>query len=84
MKEKEIYRISSELFDNRCAICGNNQIHMHHIRYGGLYGGRKTYIGNIIPLCKTHHDLVHTNKDKYMSILIEIINKKLEENNYEY
>jgi len=84
MKEKEIYKKSSELFDNCCAICGNNQIHMHHIRYGGLYGGRKTYIGNVIPLCKTHHDLVHTNKDKYMPILIEIINKKLEENNYEY
>ena len=25
-----------ELYNGCCAICGSNQIHMHHIRYGGL------------------------------------------------
>ena len=50
---------------------------MHHIRYGGLYGGRKTYMGNVIPLCAEHHRLVHTNKKYYMTKLIEIIDKKL-------
>ena len=45
----------------------------------GLYGGRKTYMGNVIPLCKTHHDLVHTNKKKYITFLIDMIDKKLEE-----
>jgi len=77
MKDKEVYQTTYELFDGKCAICGNNQIQMHHIRYGGLYGGRKTYLGNVVPLCKTHHDLVHTNKKYYMPKLIEIINKKL-------
>ena len=76
--EKEVYEKTYELFNGCCAMCGNNQIHMHHIRFGGLYGGRKTYMGNVIPLCKTHHDLVHTNKNKYMPMLIEIIDKKLE------
>lgn len=79
--EKEVYKKTLELYDGLCAICGNNQIHLHHIRYGGMYGGRKTYMGNVIPLCKKHHDLVHTNKKKYMSILIEMINKKMEGNN---
>jgi len=75
--EKEVYQKTIDLYDGCCAMCGNNQIQMHHIRYGGLYGGRKTYMGNVIPLCKKHHDLVHTNKDKYMPILIDMINRKI-------
>ena len=35
-------------------------------------------MGNIIPLCKKHHDMVHTNKKKYMPILIEMIDRKIE------
>ena len=76
-QEKEVYQKTIDLYDGCCAMCGNNQIQMHHIRYGGLYGGRKTYMGNVIPLCKKHHDLVHTNKDKYMPMLIDMINKKI-------
>lgn len=75
--EKEIYKKTFDLFNGLCAICGNNQIHMHHIRYGTLRGGRLTYMGNVIPLCKKHHDLVHTNKKKYMPMLIEMIDKRL-------
>jgi len=45
---------------------------------GGLYGGRKTYMGNVIPLCEKHHRLVHTNKDRYMPMLIDMINERLE------
>ena len=75
MQEKEIYKKTLELFNNVCAICGNNQIHLHHIRYGAC--GRKTYMGNIIPLCEYHHRLVHSNKKKYQPILIEMINEKI-------
>jgi 5-methylcytosine-specific restriction endonuclease McrA len=76
-KEKEVYEKTIELYNGQCAICGNPNIAMHHIRYGGLYGGRKTYMGNVIPLCEKHHRLVHTNKDKYMPMLIDMINKKI-------
>ena len=76
-KEKEAYEKTIELYNGQCAICGNPNIAMHHIRYGGLYGGRKTYMGNVIPLCEKHHRLVHTNKRKYMPILIDMIDKKL-------
>lgn len=61
-QEKETYEKTKELYNGQCAICGNTNIHLHHIRYGNLRGGRKTYMGNVIPLCKMHHDLVHTNK----------------------
>jgi len=74
-EEKQVYQDTIELFNGLCAICGNNQIHLHHIRYGAC--GRKTYMGNVIPLCKKHHDLVHSNKKKYQPILIEKINKKM-------
>lgn len=73
--EKEVYEKTIELYNGQCAICGNNQIQLHHIRYGAC--GRKTYLGNVIPLCKQHHDLVHTNKRKYQPILIEMINRKI-------
>ncbi len=74
-KEKETYQKTWDLFDGCCALCGSNKIAMHHIRYGAC--GRKTYMGNIIPLCKTHHDLVHSNKKKYQPMLIEIVNEKI-------
>ena len=82
MTDKQVYEITNKMFDYCCAICQNNVIAMHHIRYGGLYGGRKTYMGNVIPLCEKHHRLVHTNKDKYMPMLIEMCNKKLKENGF--
>ncbi len=77
--EKQVYKDTLELFNGCCAICGSNQVHLHHIIFGSLHGTRKnlTYMGNVIPLCKKHHDLVHTNKRKYMPMLIEIINEAM-------
>lgn len=75
--EKEVYEKTIELFNGCCAICGNSNIHLHHIRYGGLRGGRKTYMGNVIPLCKKHHDWAHSNKKENMEKLIKIIDEKL-------
>ena len=76
-EEKQVYEKTLELFNSQCAICGNNQVHLHHIRYGAC--GRKTYLGNVIPLCKKHHDLVHTNKKKYMPMLIEIVDRRIKD-----
>lgn len=75
-QEKLVYEKTIELYNGCCAICGSNQIHLHHIRYGAC--GRKTYMGNVIPLCKAHHDLVHTNKRKYQPMLIAMIDEKLQ------
>jgi len=77
--EQEVYDKSIALFGECCAFCGNPTIHRHHIRYGA--SGRKTYMGNIIPLCERHHREVHSNKKKWQPILIEMIDKKLEEVN---
>ena len=77
MKDKEVYEKTLELFNGCCAICGKPYPQLHHIVYGNLRGGRKTYMGNVIPLCKQHHDLVHTNKRKYMPMLIEMVDKRI-------
>lgn len=77
MKDKQVYQKTSQLFNNECAICGNNQIAMHHIRYGSC--GRKTYMGNVIPLCPYHHALVHSNKKMYQPMLIKIIDERLKD-----
>ncbi len=73
--EKKVYKKTIELFNGCCVMCGNPNVHLHHIRYGAC--GRKTYLGNVIPLCKKHHDLVHSNKKKYQPILIDMMNKRL-------
>ena len=75
MKDKEVYEKTLELFKGCCALCGSPYPQLHHIRYGAC--GRKTYMGNVIPLCKKHHDLVHTNKRKYQPMLIEIIDRRI-------
>ena len=71
LKDKEVYEKTLELFKGCCALCGSPYPQCHHIRFGGLYGGRKTYMGNIIPLCVNCHQLVHSNKRKWQPILKE-------------
>ena len=80
MTDKQVYEITMDIFDYKCAICGSNVVALHHIRYGAV--GRHTYLGNVIPLCPNHHNLVHSNKKKYQPILIDICNKKLKENGF--
>lgn len=80
-EEAKVYEQTAELYSIDgavcCAICGSAySIEMHHIRYGAC--GRKTYMGNVIPLCSKHHKLVHTNKKTFQPVLIDMINKKLE------
>ena len=75
MTDKQVYQKTFDLFNGQCAICGSNQIHMHHIRYGAC--GRKTYMGNVIPLCKAHHMEVHSNKKKWQPVLIEMIDENI-------
>lgn len=71
-KEKEVYDYINSI-EKWCQLCGSPyNLHRHHIRYGGMYGGRKTYIGNIIVLCENCHTKVHKNKKEWMPKLIEL------------
>ena len=75
MTDRYVYETTLELYNHCCALCGKPYPQCHHKRYGDC--GRKTYIGNVIPLCENCHRLVHTNKRKYQPMLIEMIERKL-------
>lgn len=69
-QEKIVYQTISDE-EPFCQICGQAyNLHRHHIRYGAC--GRKTYFGNIIVLCEKCHKMVHANKKRWQSILIEM------------
>lgn len=40
-QEKEVYQKTIEMYNGLCAICGNNQIHLHHIRYRRIIRRKK-------------------------------------------
>lgn len=72
MTEKKIYEIIAHE-EPYCMLCGStNWLEIHHVRYGAC--GRHTYFGNIIRLCKSCHQKVHSNKRKWQPILIDIAN----------
>ena len=77
MTDKQVYETTLELYNHCCALCGKPYPQCHHIRYGAC--GRKTYMGNVIPLCESCHRLVHTNKRKYQPMLIDMIERKINE-----
>lgn len=51
-----------------CIICGNPQVHLHHIRYAGLGMGKKSSHYSVIPLCQPHHQgnfSIHNNPKEF-------------------
>jgi 5-methylcytosine-specific restriction endonuclease McrA len=53
---------------HRCRYCGTtNSLHLHHIDYRSQGGSHDEH--NLIVLCNTHHDLVHTDKGVWQPIL---------------
>ena len=71
--EKLAYKECAEE-QTSCQLCGSTQqLHIHHIRFGAP--GRKTYRGNLIRLCLSCHDKVHSNDKKWRPILIELVDK---------
>ena len=64
-QEKEVYQKTIEMYNGLCALCGNNQIQLHHI-LAGVNRKNSTKYGMIVPLCYRHHDWVHkTNYKKF-------------------
>ena len=52
----------------RCRFCGtSSEIQIHHIQYRSQGGGDAEW--NLISLCHTHHQLMHSSKRKWQPIL---------------
>lgn len=64
-QDKEMYKKIIDKYDGLCAICGSNQIHLHHI-FAGVNRKNSTKYGMVVPLCYEHHAWVHkTNYKKF-------------------
>lgn len=60
-------------------MCNKMTVDIHHIDARGMGGdptGKKDVIGNLMGLCREHHDL-YGDKKQYMEYLQEIHNKVL-------
>lgn len=50
--------------DGGCRFCGTKRnLHVHHITYRSQ--GGSDHESNLITLCLTHHELVHTDKPRF-------------------
>ncbi len=55
------------LRDKCCRFCGvRSELQLHHIIYRS-HGGSSSE-DNLITLCPQHHDLVHSNKERFLSL----------------
>ena len=68
-QERNEYQQALKTYHNQCAMCGRNIVELHHIIYRG---NGLTVKENLIPLCKAHHDLVHSNQKHYTEHLLDM------------
>lgn len=60
---------------NRCQWCGTNRwLQIHHIIYRSQGGGHDEI--NLIVLCNDHHAMAHSDKGRYMPLLLGLIWRK--------
>ena len=56
----------------RCRFCGTAaDIHLHHINYRSEGVDHQAH--NLISLCTTHHDLIHSSKRRWKPVLLAYI-----------
>lgn len=65
----------------RCRYCGSaDSLTIHHVLYrseGGDHNER-----NLITLCRTHHDMVHSSKYRWQPVLVEVLRLHYEEQTF--
>ena len=61
----------------KCRRCGtSNRLHVHHVMYRSQ--GGKHVAENLITLCYTCHDVVHSNKDKWQPACLGLMVRRQE------
>lgn len=48
-----------EIHGNKCVVCGEPAVQVHHFFPKGLYPQLRYEIENGVPLCMKHHRLIH-------------------------
>lgn len=68
-------KVIIKLDGGRCRVCGTKyNLHVHHIRYRSEGGTHDE--DNLITLCIPHHDLIHSDKNKYQQRCLAIVEKR--------
>lgn len=79
LKRVDVAAVSPAMYDEimrrdrkRCRFCGSrNNLHVHHVLYRSQGGPGENW--NLITLCAIHHNIVHSNKSKYMPLCRGVI-----------
>lgn len=69
---KDTYNSVYNRDKGKCRLCNASDIQLHHIIYRSRDKTRINDISNCIMLCGDCHRLVHSNKDKWQPILLEM------------
>ena len=69
---KNTYNIVFERDNGICRLCGNKNIHLHHIIYRSESKALIDEPSNCVLLCEKCHRLVHSDKKKYQPVLLEM------------
>lgn len=57
---------------NRCRFCSTKDgLHLHHVIYRSQGGEHVEH--NLITLCQRHHNLVHSDKKRYMPLCLGVL-----------
>jgi hypothetical protein len=68
----ELRRRVMELDGNRCRFCGGGRLlHVHHVVYRSQQGPHEQ--SNLVTLCLSCHDEVHSDKKRYQSLCLGLI-----------
>ena len=73
---KKTYNEVSQRDKQTCRLLDKDckgKLELHHIIYKSQDKAKINDISNCVMLCLTHHQLVHSNKKKYMTLLKEMI-----------
>ena len=73
---RETYDKVYERDNGLCRLCGSNNIQLHHILYRSERKDLINEPSNCIMLCVKCHRLVHSNKKKWQSYLINLIKER--------
>ena len=85
VKKKKRSKYNKDLYVTKCVICGNIAEDVHHISHQSM-ANQAGFIGhfhqdhkhNLIPLCKDHHNEIHSGKIKVKGFIMTSTGLELE------
>lgn len=76
--DADVYKIVyAEAIHRKCCICGLPNCDLHHVDSVGANGGSRDEINHlglkVLPLCRTHHNLIHNKGDESFTNYFHVV-----------